>query len=143
MKAKKASTRLLGILPCCLLTIGLLPITAFAAESGFSRVLIGSKNITVQETATLTSASGGKITWDSTTGTLTLENANLRDFNNDPKYTYGIWIDGADTSNPETLTVILKGTNYIGDDTKTALYSALLYKITIQLQEEGNIRDQI
>ena len=143
MKAKKASTRLLGILLCCLLTIGLLPITAFAAESGFSRVIIGSHKVTGQEKADLTGENGGKITWDAATGTLTLENANLRDFNGDPKYTYGIWIDGADSENPETLTVILKGTNYIGDETKTALYSALWYKITIQLQEEGHIRDQI
>ena len=78
MKAKKASTRLLGILLCCLLTIGLLPITAFAAESGFTQVLIGSQNIATQETAELTTSTG-KVTWDADTATLTLDSVNLKE----------------------------------------------------------------
>jgi hypothetical protein len=122
MKTSKKTARPLVILLCCLM-IGLMPISALAAPSDFTCVLIGSKNITDQEAAELTGANGGKIVWDSNTATLTLENANLKDFSNWGA-TYGIIFEAPETATPKTVTVILKGTNYIGDDAQTALGSA-------------------
>ena len=132
MKAKKASTRLISILLCCLLTIGLLPITAFAAASDFSCVLIGSKDITTQEKAELTTSTG-KVTWDADTATLTLDSVNLKELSLYGK-TYGIVIEANDSS--KTVTVVLKGTNYIGTEEQTASGTAFYANCNLVIKGE-------
>lgn len=119
-RRKKSIKRLLSLTLVMLMCIGLMPMTALAAASDFSCVLIGSQNITTQEKAELTTSTG-KVTWDADTATLTLDSVNLKELSLYGK-TYGIVIEANDSS--KTVTVVLKGTNYIGNDTQTAEGSA-------------------
>lgn len=120
--------RILSLLCVLALCLGLLPVTALAAEGAPSSLYVGNQQVisssditywtTDESTGGLTKYEGNNDNWnvkyDQSTATLTLKNANISgSFHQyDNPYTAGIYAQGK-SNQPVALTIELIGTNTI------------------------------
>lgn len=120
--------RFLSLLCALALCLGLLPVTALAAEGAPSSLYVGNRQVisssditywtTDESTGGLTKYEGNSDNWnvkyDQSTATLTLKNANISgSFHQyDNPYTAGIYAQGK-SNQPVALTIELIGTNTI------------------------------
>lgn len=126
MKSKTKS-KVLSVLVCCMLIIGLLPTTVFAA--GGTTVKINGQELKSGEQI---QCGEGTASYDAQTNTLTLENATIEESSNVPV----IHITG-------DLIIELKGDNTIISDEKRVVYAGITTGGTADIVFQGTGSDKL